>query len=60
MSMKPEDANRTDRWLDSQLSPKELEVLEGWERYFSEKYLRVARVAEYDEQRAAQDLKDST
>ena len=52
MSLKPEDANRQDRWLDSQLSANELETLEGWETYFGEKYRRVARLKEYDQQNA--------
>jgi predicted heme/steroid binding protein len=49
MSLDENDAGRTDRWIDPQLSAQELECVTSWERYFAEKYWQRGRLLEYDQ-----------
>ena len=42
-----QDSNRTDKWLDSQLSPDELKSVKEWQKYFHQKYVIKGRLKEY-------------
>ena len=42
-----QDSNRTDRWLDGDLSPDELKSVKEWQKYFKQKYLIKGSLKEY-------------